>query len=313
MDQIKIGGFIAELRKEQNLTQEQLAERIGVSNRSVSRWETGKNMPDISLFTPLCELLGISVNELICGERVPEEKIIEQSEINTVNVIKEHRKTKKWLKITIAVFLALIVAFGSWLGVEIYQVHHGVTYYKDIYTFDRDVKSVFNEIYGFLSSKGYEDFIVDFDRPLSIILNDGKVEDMQFEGSTKSTNTNLYFAIYSNDKKPDRLQIFSGELDKERNVETGILLSELIKMIDGLDLQMVLKQDFGNQIIIDFFITDFENETSINRNYGSPGYIVENDSTRQLKKGDVLNGSYVQIALFPNGGSRLATVNYKVN
>lgn len=215
MDQIKIGKFIAELRKEQNLTQEQLAERIGVSNRSVSRWETGKNMPDISLFTPLCELLGISVNELVCGKRVPEEKIVEQSEINTVNVIKEHRKTKKWLKITIAIFLALVLAFGTWQGVQIYKVYHGVTYYEDIYTFDRDVNSVLNEVYGFLSSKGYEDFIVDFDSACSIILNSGKVQDMDFQGSTKSTNTNLYFNIYSNDKKPDRLQIFSGELDKK--------------------------------------------------------------------------------------------------
>lgn len=313
MDQIKIGKFIAELRKEKNLTQEQFAEKIGVSNRSISRWENGKNMPDISLFAPLCELLGIGVNELICGERIPKEKIVEQSEINTVNVIKEHKITKKWLKITIAIFLALVLAFGTWQGVQFYKVYHGVTYYEDIYTFDRDVNSVLNEAYAFLSSKGYEDFIVDFDSACSIILNNGKVQDMLFEGGTKSTNTNLYFNIYSNDKKPDRLQIFSGELDKKRNVETGILLSEFIKMIDGLDLQMVLKQDFGNQIIIHFFITDFENETSINCNDGSPRYIVENDSTRRMKKGDVLNGSYVQIILSPNGGSSLATVIYKAH
>ena len=69
MDQIKIGAFISELRKAKNLTQEQLAEMIGVTQKSVSRWETGKNMPDISLLQPLAAELGVSVAELLNGER----------------------------------------------------------------------------------------------------------------------------------------------------------------------------------------------------------------------------------------------------
>lgn len=69
MNQEKIGTFISELRKEKSLTQEQLGEKLGVSQKSVSRWETGKNMPDISLLKPLSEELGITVSELIEGER----------------------------------------------------------------------------------------------------------------------------------------------------------------------------------------------------------------------------------------------------
>ncbi len=312
MDQIKIGKFIAALRKEQNLTQAQLAEKMGVSNRSVSRWENGKNMPDILLFTPLCELLGISVNELICGERIPEEKMIEQSEINTVNVIKEHKKTKRWSKTTIAILLALVVVFGTWLGIQLHRANCGVTYYEDIYTFDRDPNSVLNEVSGFLSSKGHEDFVVDFDCALGMVLNAGKVENMFFEGNTESANTIFYFSIYSDSKKPDRLQIFSGERDDKRVVESGVPLNELIEMIDALDLQMVLKQNLDQQIIVNFNIGYLENETPIACN-GAPRYIIENGTTRRMKKGEVLNGNYVETTLAPNGGYRLATVYYKVS
>lgn len=69
MTQEKIGKFIAEMRKDNNMTQEQLAERLGVSNRSVSRWENGKTLPDISLFPYICEELGISITELLNGKR----------------------------------------------------------------------------------------------------------------------------------------------------------------------------------------------------------------------------------------------------
>ena len=70
MNQEKIGKFIAECRKEKNLTQEQLAEKLGVSNKSISRWENAKTMPDISLFEPICKELDISFNELLTGEKI---------------------------------------------------------------------------------------------------------------------------------------------------------------------------------------------------------------------------------------------------
>lgn len=67
MDQVKIGQFIAQCRKEKNLTQAQLAEQLNLTDRAVSKWETGKGMPDASIMPDLCGLLGINVNELFCG------------------------------------------------------------------------------------------------------------------------------------------------------------------------------------------------------------------------------------------------------
>ncbi len=72
MDQQKIGNFLKELRKEKNLTQEQLAEQLGISGRTVSRWETGSNMPDISLLVELAEFYDVSIPEIIDGERKSE-------------------------------------------------------------------------------------------------------------------------------------------------------------------------------------------------------------------------------------------------
>ena len=81
MDQIKIGAFLKTLRKEKNLTQEQAAEQLGVSNRTVSRWETGTNMPDISLLLEIAELYGVSIPELIEGERKSEKMNEEAKEV----------------------------------------------------------------------------------------------------------------------------------------------------------------------------------------------------------------------------------------
>jgi len=95
MNQIKIGGFIAELRKSQNMTQSEMAQKLGVSNKSVSRWETGRNIPDVSLFIPICEMFNISVNELIIGERI--EDNIEEKTANVIidTIDKSNRKISK--------------------------------------------------------------------------------------------------------------------------------------------------------------------------------------------------------------------------
>jgi ABC-type antimicrobial peptide transport system, ATPase component len=79
MNQIKIGNFIAQQRKANSLTQNQLAEKLGISDKAVSKWENGKSMPDLSLFLPLCNILGITLNELLSGEFIAEENLKEKS------------------------------------------------------------------------------------------------------------------------------------------------------------------------------------------------------------------------------------------
>jgi len=87
MNQEKIGKFICRLRKEKKMTQSELAEKIGVTEKSISNWENGRNMPDLSLFKPLCEELGISINDLMSGEKIKNNEYQEKLEENIVNTI----------------------------------------------------------------------------------------------------------------------------------------------------------------------------------------------------------------------------------
>ena len=125
MDQIKIGALIAELRKEKQLTQEQLGEKLGVSQKSISRWETGKNMPDISLLKPLSIELGISVSELIEGERnegleEKKEKYIEQVLEYTIETRKDNSMLWNDINFITTVISALAIIL---LGIGVVAQH----------------------------------------------------------------------------------------------------------------------------------------------------------------------------------------------
>lgn len=97
MDQVKIGRFIANCRKEKGLTQMQLAEKLNITDRAVSKWETGRAMPDSSIMLQLCQILGISVNDLLCGERVTMENYQKQSEQMLIQMVKEKEEKDKML------------------------------------------------------------------------------------------------------------------------------------------------------------------------------------------------------------------------
>lgn len=110
MNQIKIGGFIADLRKERGWTQSKLAENIGVSDKTVSKWECGKGLPEISVLMPLCDVLEINVNELLSGERLSQNDYSQKAEVNIMELIKETEETKKKSKNSKLVLLLAMTA-----------------------------------------------------------------------------------------------------------------------------------------------------------------------------------------------------------
>ncbi len=95
MDQVKIGRFIQSSRKQLNMTQKELADKLGVSDKLISKWETGNGMPDISLLDSVCSTLNISVNELLSGEILPPEKYTEKAEENIMELLKDNNTNKK--------------------------------------------------------------------------------------------------------------------------------------------------------------------------------------------------------------------------
>jgi len=107
MDQVKIGKFIAQLRRENGMTQEALGEKLGVTNKTISRWETGAYMPDIEMLQLLGQNFGVSINEILAGQRLSDEEFRQKAEENVIAVSKasafslEEKKTyykKKWRK-----------------------------------------------------------------------------------------------------------------------------------------------------------------------------------------------------------------------
>ena len=132
MDQIKIGKFIAESRKKVDMTQMQLAEKLGITDRAVSKWERGLSMPDASIMLELCDILEISVNDLLSGEKIGMDNYNKELENNLLEVIKQKQEAdKRLLRLEVFVgvistailftliFVAAFVEMATWLRITL--------------------------------------------------------------------------------------------------------------------------------------------------------------------------------------------------
>lgn len=111
MNQVKIGKFIQEMRKEQALTQRELAEKLNISDKTVSKWETGNGLPEVGLMLPLCETLQISVNELLSGERLDEKRYYKKAEENIMDLLQQKAEAIK--KIVLSVLIVVVILLAS--------------------------------------------------------------------------------------------------------------------------------------------------------------------------------------------------------
>jgi len=128
MDQTKIGKFIAECRKKNNLTQMQLAEKLNITDRAISKWENGKGMPDSSIMLDLCNELKISVNELLSGEMIEMKNYDESTEKNLLEMVKQKEESDKRLlsaeilmgilsilPLLVAIIIIIAIPMEEWL------------------------------------------------------------------------------------------------------------------------------------------------------------------------------------------------------
>jgi transcriptional regulator with XRE-family HTH domain/predicted RNA-binding Zn-ribbon protein involved in translation (DUF1610 family) len=120
MDQIKTGKFIAEMRKEQNLTQRQLADALLISDKTVSKWECGKGLPEVSLMLPLCDILKITVNDLLSGRRVSEGEYKKKAEENIMNLMKENEENMQRAALSAICGVVTIIAVCSLIVIASY-------------------------------------------------------------------------------------------------------------------------------------------------------------------------------------------------
>lgn len=129
MDTVKIGKYIAQKRKDLGLTQREIAEQLGMSDKSVSKWERGVCLPEVSVYMELCRILGISLNEFIAGEDIEQVELQEKSEQNILDVTKDGNYKKRRLKAIIAVLVCICVAVTSLSGYLLWKRFHVETNY----------------------------------------------------------------------------------------------------------------------------------------------------------------------------------------
>lgn len=131
MNQQKIGKFIAQCRKNKNITQQELSEKLGVSDRTIGNWENGRNMPDLSLFKPLCDELDISLNDLMSGEKVDEKNTQQKSEENIVYVIDF---TNKKIESKNNFIGLILIAFGILISITAIAIFPSESSWGSIYS-----------------------------------------------------------------------------------------------------------------------------------------------------------------------------------
>ena len=136
MDMVKMGGFLAELRKEHHFTQAELGEKLGVTNKTISRWETGNYMPPVEMLEQLSTLYDLSINELLCGKKLTAEEYKDMAETTIKETLQESAFTlkekqaffkKKWVKehaFAIVITFYLVGGIGGFIGVTIYAFFH---------------------------------------------------------------------------------------------------------------------------------------------------------------------------------------------
>ena len=131
MNQEKIGKFIARCRKDKKMTQSELAEKLGVTDKSIGNWENGRNMPDLSLFKPLCDELNITINDLLSGEKIRKDKYQEKFEENIVNTI--DYSTKR-INIYGNIIGLIIVIFGLFISMSAIMIFPSESSWGSIYS-----------------------------------------------------------------------------------------------------------------------------------------------------------------------------------
>ena len=131
MNQEKIGKFIARCRKDKKMTQSELAEKLGVTDKSIGNWENGRNMPDLSLFKPLCDELNITINDLLSGEKIKKDKYQEKFEENIVNTIDYSTKRINTYGNIIGL---IIVIFGLFISMSAIMIFPSESSWGSIYS-----------------------------------------------------------------------------------------------------------------------------------------------------------------------------------
>lgn len=191
MDLVKIGKYIARKRKALGMTQKQLAEKLNMSDKSVSKWERGICLPDVSVYMELCEILGISINEFLAGEDIDAENVEKKSEDNIIQVTKDSKKKQKNLKSILAVVTTFAVIMVLVLGaVFVHKVMQPKNYITAVDRTSAEMKTAEllsgadgAYLFNFYAKEEYKTLTIYLSEyQAGELINKSKVADLDYDG-----------------------------------------------------------------------------------------------------------------------------------
>lgn len=191
MDLVKIGKYIAGKRKALGMTQKQLAEKLNMSDKSVSKWERGICLPDVSVYMELCEILGISINEFLAGEDIDAENVEKKSEDNIIQVTKDSKKKQKNLKSILAVVTIFAVIMVLVLGaVFVHKVMQPKNYITAVDRTSAEMKTAEllsgadgAYLFNFYAKEEYKTLTIYLSEyQAGELINKSKVADLDYDG-----------------------------------------------------------------------------------------------------------------------------------
>lgn len=258
MNQVKIGQFISECRKGKGLTQQELANRVGLTAKAVSKWETGKGLPDVSLYETLCKELGITLNEFFAGEHIEEQRIIAQTDENLEDILKEYYKMKKQ-KNTIMMILGVVVGGIILFLVDLLRRFLLAGGILTILTFIQGKigPEILTDVSKYEKSYYIENYSGDLDSSLSV-FPDKITEEMEVKNFQSSLQTGLF--------DTDGYIFLEYTLDKENFDKEVARLQALEAKIENPDGESFVNKvvysedeyDYPAYITIDGFTSNFE-------------------------------------------------------
>ena len=224
MDLVKIGKYISEKRKNLEMTQKQLAEKIGMSDKSVSKWERGICLPDVSLYFDLCSILGISINEFLAGEDIVHENIEKKSEANIISVVTDSKRKQKSLKYIICALLILSILTTAVIATSLYRAHRPMNFITPMAGNSVEMQTV------------------------NLITGPDGANAYQFTTTDKFARLKIYYSEYHQGKLLNKEPIEIGFEDMDSPKNGGIII---VPDYDHAIIKLVVWTDDGSKSSVD--------------------------------------------------------------
>ena len=311
MNTYEFGKFLAQLRKEKGLTQIQLAEQLNVTDKAISRWETGKNYPDIEIFEDLSNVFDVSISELLEGKRIEKENLFSVSEGQIVKQIKNNKKSNKKYRIIIIIVLIISMILG-YIALKNNGVFDGVIYNK-IPCYSNDIVTIMNNIDGYISQRPNSngDFIIDYG--FFFIEHDKTTNDIFYLSGTCENGRAFYTNTMYDEKNLEHNYCFIGEYRKNQECADGILFYDLKCIVSQLDL-MTLPFHEKYEIRIENFYTYNEHNLNHNEYQEEIKKFVFSNGILKSYENNILSGDFLLLTItgFDNGsGNIIAYIFYE--